>query len=67
MPVLKLSRHTVYVLRKKMLPYWQSAASAVQCKSTGSLLDKSNSQKLVNCQHDKQWGYENFRIVNEVK
>ena len=50
-----------------MLPYWQSAASAVQCKSTGSLLNKSNSQKLVNCQHDKQWGYENFRIVNEVK
>jgi hypothetical protein len=45
-----------------MLPYWQSAASAVQC----SLLDKNNSQKLVNCQHDKAWGYENIRVVNEV-
>jgi hypothetical protein len=20
----------------------------------------------VNCQHDKQWGYENFRVVNDV-
>jgi len=49
-----------------MLPYWQSAASAVQCKRTCSLLDKNNSQKLVNCQHDEQWGYENFRVVNEV-
>lgn len=27
---------------------------------------QNNSQKLVNCQHDKQWGYENFRVVNEV-
>jgi len=35
--------------KEKMLPYWQSAASAVQCKRTGSLLDKNNSQKLVNC------------------
>ena len=49
-----------------MLPYLQNAASAVQCKRTGSLLDKNNAQRLVSCQHDKQWGYENFRVVNEV-
>lgn len=29
-------------------------------------MDKNNSHKLVNCLHDKQQGYENFRIVNEV-
>jgi hypothetical protein len=52
--------------KEKILPYWQNAASAVQCKRTGSLLDKNNSQKLVNCQHDKAWGYENIRVVNEV-
>jgi hypothetical protein len=52
--------------KEKMLPYWQNAAFAVQCKRTCSLLDKSNSQKLVNCQHDKEWGYEMFRVVNKV-
>jgi len=46
-----------YICAKgKMLRYWQSAADAVQCKRTDSLLDKSNSQKLVKCQHDKDWG-----------
>jgi hypothetical protein len=52
--------------KENMLPYLQSAASAVQCKRTGSLLDKNSSQSLVCCQHDIQWGYENFRIVDEV-